>query len=102
MSKKGIEFTMEVEEIKDYDTFMKNENCIKELKELIAVCDYGVAIGFSDDNVLMCQGKIINNTKKECEAEYTLFKGKYARILEKYYGKIKVIDRMKLYFTTLN
>ena len=56
MIKKGIEFTMEVEEIKDYEVFMKNENCIKELKELITVCDYGVAIGFSDYNVLLCLG----------------------------------------------
>lgn len=99
MNKKGIKFTNEVKEITDYEEFNNNNQLINELKGLVDSVDYGVAIGFSDDNVLMCEGKIISYTKKECEAEYTIFKEKYSRILKKYYGKIKVIDTMKAYLT---
>lgn len=101
MSKKGIEFTIEIEEINDYENFNNNKELIDELKEFIQEVDYGAAIGFSDDDVLMFNGKIISYTKKECEAKYTLIKSEFVRILEKYYGKIKPIDRMKLYFTTI-
>ena len=101
MSKKGIEFTIEIEEINDYEKFNNNKELINELKEFIQEADYGAAIGFSDDDVLMFNGKIISYTKKECEAKYTLIKSEFVRILEKYYGKIKPIDRMKLYFTTI-
>ena len=100
MSKKGIEFTIEVEQIDDYEKFNNNEELINELKDFINEVDYGAAIGFSNDNVLMFNGKLISYTKKECEAKYTLIKNEFVRILERYYGKIKPIDRMKLYFIT--
>lgn len=100
MSKKGIEFVIEVEEITDYEKFGKNKKLIEELQKLINNVGYGCQIGFTDDDILKCTGKILNETKKECEAEYTIFKGNYKRILEKYYGKVKPIDRMKMYFTT--
>ena len=101
MSKKGIEFTIEIEEIKDYEEFMNNEELLNELQKLVDDVHYGCQIGFTDDDILRCTGKIINETKKECEAEYTIFKGKYKKILEKYYSKVNPIDRMKMYFTTV-
>lgn len=101
MSRKGIEFTIEVEQINDYEEFNNNEELINELKDFVNKIDYGAAIGFNDNNVLMFNGKIISFTKKECEAKYTLIKSEFVRILEEYYGKIKPIDRMKLYFSTL-
>lgn len=97
--KKGIEFTMDVEEITDFDEFNSKEKLIEELKEFIKKVDYGAEIGFNDRNILIFNGKIINYTKKECEAKYTLLKNEYKRILEKYYKNIKVIDRFKMYFT---
>ena len=66
MSKKGIEFTIEVEQIDDYEKFNNNEELINELKDFINEIDYGAVIGFSDDNVLMFNGKLISYTKKEC------------------------------------
>lgn len=54
MSKKGIEFTIEVEEITDYEKFDNNEELIKELQELVDSVGYGCQIGFTDDNVLRC------------------------------------------------
>lgn len=96
--KKGIEFTMDVEEITDFDEFNSNEKLIEELKEFIKKVDYA-QIGYNESNILMFNGKIINYTKKECEAKYTLLKNEYKRILEKYYKNIKVIDRFKMYFT---
>lgn len=101
MSRKGIEFTIEIEEITDYEKFNSNEKLIEELQKLVNSVKYGCQIGFTDDDLLRCTGTIINETKKECEAEYTIFKGNYKRILEKYYDKVKPIDRMKLYFTKI-
>lgn len=98
--KKGIEFTIDIEEITDFDKFMGNKECILELQKLVNNYDYFLQIGFNERNILMCTGKIISYTKKECECLYTLFKKDYQRIIEKYYGKVKPIDKMKLYFTT--
>ena len=99
--RKGIEFTMDVETITDFDEFNSHQDLIDELKEFISKVDYGAEIGFNDRDILMFHGNIMSFTKKECEAKYTLLKSEYARILSKYYGKVKVIDRMKLYFTHL-
>lgn len=102
MSRKGIEFTIESEKSLNYEEFNKNSELINQLQRLVDEVGYGAQIGFTDDDILRCCGKIVSYTKKECEAEYTIFKEKYRRILEKHYGKIKLIDRMKLYFTTFN
>jgi len=99
--KKGIEFTIDIEEITDYEEFNKNKNCIFELQKLVNNYDYFLQIGFNERNILMCTGKIVSYTKKECEALYTLFKNDYKRIIEKYYGKVKPIDKMKMYFSLI-
>ena len=54
MSRKGIEFTIDVEEITDDEKFENNTELIKELQKFIDSVDYGCQIGFTDDNVLRC------------------------------------------------
>lgn len=54
MSRKGIEFTIDVEEITDYEKFDNNKELIKELHGLVDGLSYDYQIGFTDDNVLRC------------------------------------------------
>ena len=101
MSKKGFDFTLEIENVKDEVKF-NNEIMIKEIQELVDTTPFPIkAIGFYENGNLGIEGQVCRETKKEVEAEYTLFKEKLLRILKKYYQKIKAIDRMKLYFTTI-
>lgn len=104
MSKKGFDFDLEIENVKDEERF-NNDNMIKEIQELIDTTPFPIKnVGFYENNGnLAVEGQVCRETKKEAEAEYTIFKGKLLRILKKYYTdvKIKGIDRMKLYFTTI-
>ena len=103
MSKKGFDFILEIENVKDDEKF-NNEIMIKEIQELIYTTPFPIkAVGFYEDSEnLAVEGQVCRETKKEAEAEYTIFKEKLLRILKKYYQKIKAIDRMKLYFTTIH
>jgi len=104
MSKKGFDFRLEIENVKDDDEFNNNTALIEEIKELFAQTPFPLdGAGFCEgtDNLIV-SGQIVRETKKEAEAEYTIFKEKILRIIKKYYKKIKGIDRMKLYFTTLH
>lgn len=102
MSKKGFDFTLEVENVKEDEKF-NNEKMIKEIQEIIDTTPFPITeIGFYEDNGnFAIEGQVARNTKKECEAEYTIFKGKLMEVLKRYYTKIKAIDRIKLYFTTI-
>lgn len=102
MSKKGFEFDLEIENVKEDEKF-NNETMIKEIQELIDTTTFLINdVGFYEDSGnFAIEGKIIRETKKEAEAEYTIFKSKLLRILKKYYDNIKAIDRMKMYFTTI-
>ena len=104
MSKKGFDFRLEIEGVKDDDKFSKNTELLKEIKELFKITPFPLdGAGFDNDGeFLIVSGQVCRVTKKEAEAEYTIFKERLLRILKKYYKKIKGIDRMKLYFTTLN
>lgn len=101
MSKKGFDFNLEIENVKDDEDF-NNEVMIKEIQELVDTTSFLIkAVGFYENSGnLAVEGQVCRETKKECEAEYTIFKEKLLRILKRYYTKIKAIDRMKLYFTT--
>lgn len=101
MSKKGFDFNLEIENVKDDEKF-NNEVMIKEIQELVDTTPFLIkAVGFYENSGnLAVEGQVCRETKKEAEAEYTIFKEKLLRILRKYYQKIKAIDRMKLYFTT--
>lgn len=101
MSKKGFDFHLEIENVKDDEKF-NNEVMIKEIQELVDTTQFPInAVGFYENSGnLAVEGQVCRETKKEAEAEYTIFKEKLLRILKRYYKKIKAIDRMKLYFTT--
>lgn len=104
MNKKGFDFYLEIENVKDEERF-NNDNMIKEIQELIDTTPFPIKnVGFYENSGnLAVEGQVCRETKKEAEAEYTIFKEKLLRILKKYYTdvKIKGIDRMKLYFTTI-
>ena len=99
--KKGIEFTIEFEGVKENE-IMINEKFIEPLLKALDETTIPLTnIGFYvDSGNFVIQGEIVKLTKKECEAEYTLFKERMKRVL-KNYGLKKAIDRMKLYFDTL-
>ena len=103
MSKKGFDFDLEIENVKEDENF-KNQNFINEIQNLINTTPFPIKeVGFLEKTGnLAITGQVCRETKKEAEAEYTIFKEKLLRILRKYYKKIKGIDRMKLYFTTIN
>ncbi len=104
MSKKGFDFNLEIENVKDDEKFNNNEVMIKEIQDLVDNTPFPIkAVGFYENSGnLEVEGQVCRFTNKEAEAEYTIFKEKLLRILKKYYTKIKAIDRMKLYFTTLH
>ncbi len=102
MSKKGFDFQLEVENVKEDEKF-NNEKMIKEIQEIIDTTPFPIKnIGFYEKSGnFAIEGQVVRNTKKEAEAEYTIFKGKLLEILKRYYEKAKAIDRMKMYFTTI-
>ena len=103
MNRKGFNFNLEVENVKDDEKF-NNEVMIKEIQELIDSTPFPIkAVGFYENSGnLAVEGQVCRETKKEAEVEYTIFKEKLIRILRNYYQKIKAIDRMKMYFTTIH
>lgn len=103
MGKKGFDFNLEIENVKDNEEF-NNKTMIDEIQKLVDTTPFPIKqIGFYENSGnLAIEGQVVRLTKKEAEAEYTIFKEKLMRILKKYYTKIKAIDRMKLYFTTLH
>ena len=103
MSRKGFDFNLEIENVKDDEKF-NNETMIKEIQELVDTTPFPITVvGFYENSGnLAVEGQVCRETKKEAEAEYTIFKEKLMRILRNYYKKIKAIDRMKMYFTTIH
>ena len=103
MSRKGFDFNLEIENVKDDEKF-NNETMIKEIQELVDTTPFPItAVGFyKNGGNLAVEGQVCRETKKEAEAEYTIFKEKLMQILRNHYQKIKAIDRMKMYFTTIH
>lgn len=99
---KGFEFDLEIENVKEDKNF-NNKTMIKEIQDLIDNTIFPINnVGFYENSGnFAIEGKITRETKKEAEAEYTIFKSKLLRILKKYYKNAKSIDRMKMYFTTI-
>lgn len=102
MKKKGFDFALEMEDIKEDENF-ENQIFIDEIQKLIDITPFIInEVGFLERNGnLAIKGQIVRNTKKEAEAEYTIFKGNLIVLLKKYYKKVKLIDLMKLYFETI-
>lgn len=99
---KGFDFKLEIENVKDDEKF-NNDKMIKEIQNLIDTTPFPINdVGFYEDNGnFAIDGQVVRYTKKEAQAEYTIFKEKLLRILKNYYKNIKAIDRMILNFTTL-
>ena len=101
MTKQGTDFELEIENVKADEKF-NNKTMIKEIQDLVDTTPFPIKnVGFYENSEnLAIEGQVCRETKKEAEAEYTIFKEKLLRILKRYYTKIKAIDRMKMYFTT--
>lgn len=102
MSKKGFNFRLEIENVKDDDEFNNNKVLIEEIKELFGITPFPlVGAGFCENReFLVISGQVCRDSKKEAQAEYTIFKEKLLRIFKKYYKKIKLNDICLMYFTT--
>lgn len=97
MNRKKLGFVIVSDKPIDYEDFCKNELLINKLNSMEELDKYYLTIGCNDENILQCRGFIISYTKKELDAEYTLFKKKYVRIMKEHYKNLKFIDAMKLY-----
>lgn len=100
--KKGLEFDLEIENIKD-DKKFNDENFIKNLQEFVNKFKIINELGFLERTGNLCiNGQIIGFNKKELRAEYTLFKRDLRDFLSIYYKNFKFIDLMLIDFETLN
>ena len=101
---KGLEFYLEYDGIYEDDNW-SNKEFLKPLEDLAQ--DYDIVsiqdIGFYESSGnLVFHGYIIDDTKKEVNAHYTLFKSALTKTLTSMgYKKPKAIDRMKLYYDKL-
>ena len=104
MSKKGFNFRLEVENVKDDDEFNNNTELLNEIKELFTITPFPLdGAGFYENReFLVISGQVCRDSKKEAQAEYTIFKERLLRIFKKYYKKIKLNDIFVAYFTTLH
>ena len=104
MSKKGFDFKLEIENVKDDDEFNNNKVLIEEIKELFRITPFPLdGAGFCKNReFLVITGQVCRDSKKEAQAEYTIFKEKLLRIFKKYYKKIKLNDIFLMHFTTLH
>lgn len=97
----GMDFTLECENVKETEIF-QDQTFINDIQGIINAAVFPITnVGCYEDNGnFVIEGQIIKDTKKETEAEYTLFKATMLKGLKNYFPKAKGIDRMKLYFTT--
>lgn len=104
MSKKGFDFRLEVENVKDDEEFNNNKTLMEEIKDLFANTPFPLdGAGFCENReYLIISGQVCRESKKEAQAEYTIFKEKLLRIFKKYYKKIKLNDVLVAYFTTID
>lgn len=96
--KKGLEYHLEIENIKEDKNF-EDENFIKSLQEFIDKFKSVQEVGFLERNGnLAFKGQFIGYNKKELRAEYTLFKRDLKQFLYKYYKNFKFIDSIIIVF----
>lgn len=102
--KKGFDFRLRVENVKDNDEFNNNAELLNEVKELFKITPFPLdGAGFCEnEEFLIISGQVCRDSKKEAQAEYTIFKEKLLRIFKKYYKKVKLTDVMLMFFTTLH
>ena len=104
MSKKGFDFRLEIENIKDDDGFNNNTELLNEIKNIFVETQFPIdGAGFYENReFLIISGQVCRLSKKEAQAEYTIFKEKLLRTFKKYYKKVKLNDIFIAYFTTLH
>lgn len=100
--KYGFDFKLELENIKDDESLKQGIGM--GIQEIINDTPFPITnVGvWNDTNNLAIEGQVCRFTRKEAEAEYTIFKEKLLIFLKHYNKKVKLIDRMKLYFHTTN
>ena len=99
MKKQGFDFTIEFVGVKETEEWA-NDDYTRPIQDAInetpfPIIEVGV---YEDSGNFVLRGQIIRDTKKEAEAEYTLFKARMKKVL-KNYGLKESIDRLKAYFT---
>lgn len=104
MSKKGFDFRLEVENVKDNEEFNNNTELINEIKKIFKETPFPLdGAGFCENReFLIISGQVCRDSKKEAQAEYIIFKEKLLRIFKRFYKKVRLIDIFIAYFTTLH
>ena len=99
--RKGLEFYLEYPTITE-DENWKNPDFVTKVTNQLNDYDSVTTqdIGFYEStNTLVFHGYILEDTKKEVNAIYTLYKSYVTKMLREFgYKKHKPLDRMKLYF----
>ena len=99
MSRRGVDFILELEGITEDDL---TEPICTEMQEYFNRLDFSIKqVGVLENNNLCIQGQIVHLTKKDVDAKYRTFKADLKLILSKYKLKYKLTDNMLLYFDKL-
>lgn len=96
----GMEFTIEWDNVKYFDPKFSDPEFADKLLDTLQ--DVNVEIGttgyYEDSNNYFIEGEIIKDTKKEVNAEFTLFVEYMLRFFRQYFPKAKNINRSRIYF----
>ena len=102
MSRKGFDFKCEIENVRDDEEFNNNSELKNELKELLfkeTPFYIDAAAFWTNRDFLIINGQVVRESRKEAQAEYTIFKEKLLRLFKKYYKKVKLNDIFLGFFT---
>ena len=87
-----------------FNLYLEMINKINEIKKLFKETPFPLdGAGFCENReFLIISGQVCRDSKKEAQAEYTIFKEKLLRIFKRFYKKVRLIDIFITYFTTLH
>ena len=96
----GVQFTIEWDGVKQSDPIFHNVQFKSEVSKALDDSPFPInTVGYYEDtDNFVVEGEIIRETKKEVDAEFTLFVARMLRVLCKYYPKAKNINRARVYF----
>ncbi len=99
MSRRGVDFILELEGITEDDL---TEPMCTEMQEYFNKLDFPIKqVGVLENNNLCIEGQIVHLTKKDVDAKYRAFKADLKIILNKYKLKYKLNDHRLIYFDKL-